>query len=191
MVNRIGPQTSVELPQAADANSGAAGKPARARDAVASESARAPENTPGVLKVEHAAGRIERNPQKLAEAAQEFESLLLAQILKTARESGSGGWLGAGEGHGMSSTMELAETQLARAMAEQGALGIGKLLASTVGPHAVRETGGAVQDAAENAGAIAERSVFEIRPGSAGERVAAATSEIPGRLVAPKPHATR
>jgi Rod binding domain-containing protein len=190
MMNRIGPHTSVELPETANPSSGAAGKPARARNAAA-ESTRAAENSPTVLKAETAAGRLEKDPQKLAQAAKEFESLLLAQILKTARESGSGGWLGSGEGHGMSSTMELAETQLAQAMAEQGALGIGKLLASSVSPHAVRGTHPAALDAVDKTAVIAERGVLEIRHGSPEEPVAAATSETPDRPVEPKLHAIR
>jgi Rod binding domain-containing protein len=74
-------------------------------------------------------GRTKNDPLKLKQAAQEFESLLLAQILRSVREAGSGGWLGSGENQEMSSTMELAEAQLSRAMAQSGALGITKLLA--------------------------------------------------------------
>ncbi|MEX2301135.1 MAG: hypothetical protein WD733_09375 [Bryobacterales bacterium] len=196
MMNPIGPHTSVELPEIVNASSAAGGKPPRAR-AAAGESSRIPESSLGVTRAESAAGRIENDPQKLAQAAKEFESLLLAQILKTARETGSGGWLGAGEGHGMTSTMELAETQLAQAMAEQGALGIGKLLASSVSPHAVHGTHtvrgahAAALDAAGKTAAIAERGVLEIRPGSPEEPLAAATSETPDRPVEPKLHAIR
>jgi flagellar protein FlgJ len=196
MMNPIGPHTSVELPEIASASSTAGETPSRARGAVG-ESARAAENPPAVLKTESAAGRIENDPQKLAQAAKEFESLLLAQILKTARESGSGGWLGAGEGHGMTSTMELAETQLAQAMADKGALGIGKLLASSVSPHAVRgahaarEAHASAHHALDKTALIAQRGVLEVRRGSPEEPLAAATSETPDRPVEPKLHAIR
>ena len=202
MMNRIGPHTSVELPEIANASNAAGAKPARAR-AAAGESSRLPESSPGATKTESAAGRIENDPRKLAQAAKEFESLLLAQILKTARESGSGGWLGAGESHGMSSTMELAETQLAQAMADKGALGIGKLLASSVSPHAVRGTHAvhgapaarealaSAHDAPDTTAVIAERGALEIRPGSPAEPVAAAPSETPDRPVGPRLHAIR
>lgn len=85
--------------------------------------------TAGLRKAGDAARRAGDDPGKLAQAAQEFESLLLAQILRMVREAGSGGWLGSGESQEMSSTMELAETQLARAMAQSGALGISKMFA--------------------------------------------------------------
>ena len=41
---------------------------------------------------------LSAKPENVREAAQQFESLLIAQLLKTARESGSGGgWLGTGD----------------------------------------------------------------------------------------------
>jgi hypothetical protein len=67
----------------------------------------------------------------------------------------------------MTSTMELAETQLAQAMAEQGALGIGKYLAREFTPHASPAT----------------------KPGE--QPVEAATSANPHQPIAPKPHASR
>lgn len=212
MINPIGPHTSVEIPQAANAAGRATGAPARSRDAALAGSETAPGKSAGVMKTADAAVRGEKNQQKLVEAAQEFEAVLLSQILKTARES-SGGWLGAGEGQGMTSTMELAETQLAQAMAEQGALGIGKYLAREFTPHAspgtkpslgIGPTGTnplpgintAVDGLAERAAAIAERIASGVKEGSvkdgSGEQpVAAATSANPHQLAAPKPHASR
>lgn len=186
MVNPIGPQTGVELPQGASESSRGVSTPGRAREAAgAGES----ESAASVLKAEEALAGAERNTQKLANAAQEFESLLLAQILKTARETGSGGWLGGGQSHGMSSTMELAEAQLARAMAESGALGIGKLLAGQVKPPS-SEAGAKARDAKE-AETIAKRGDPEISVEPLGERVAAETSGTPDRPVAPRLRASR
>jgi Rod binding domain-containing protein len=91
-------------------------------------------NPQALLEARDAGGGAEADTAKLPQAAQEFESLLLVQILRTARESGSGGWLGGGESQEMSSTLELAETQLARAMAQSGALGLTKLLAGELPP---------------------------------------------------------
>jgi len=36
-------------------------------------------------------------PSKIADASQQFEALMIGQLLKTARESSDGGWLGTGE----------------------------------------------------------------------------------------------
>lgn len=67
-------------------------------------------------------------PGKLHKAAQEFEALLVGQMLKSAREDGSEGWLGSGGSTGDDSAMEMAEAQLANALTASGGLG----LASTI-----------------------------------------------------------
>jgi Rod binding domain-containing protein len=69
-------------------------------------------------------------PGKLSEVAAEFESLLLTQILKSMRESSSGGWLGEEECQGNLVMVEFAEQQFARAMASQGGLGLADLVKS-------------------------------------------------------------
>jgi Rod binding domain-containing protein len=190
MIHRIGPQTSVEIPQAAQ-EAGRGPTPARSREAARAESAKTPESPAGLAKATDRAARGEVDQQKLVEAAQEFEALLLAQILKTARESGSGGWLGAGAGQGMTSTMELAETQLAQAMAEQGALGIGKLLARGFTPHPSLETKSAVEGATEAASVTAERGGPQIKAALPEPPAATPASKNPDPTVAPKPHAVR
>jgi Rod binding domain-containing protein len=123
----IGPRTSIEDPQTA---SEAAARPGweRSRDARGTPANAVLDNSPGLLKARET-GQAGRDAGKLRQAAEEFEALLLAQILQTVREAGSGGWLGSSESQQMSSTMELAETQLARAMAQSGGLGITKQLA--------------------------------------------------------------
>jgi Rod binding domain-containing protein len=68
---------------------------------------------------------------KLKEAAQEFEALLLAQVLKAARQPGEGGWLTSGSDQSSNTALEMAESQLARVLASRGVLGIDKLMAST------------------------------------------------------------
>lgn len=65
---------------------------------------------------------------KIDKAAKEFEALLIGQILKSARESGDGGWMGTDTGDADSSVVELAEQQLASALSSQGGLGLGKLI---------------------------------------------------------------
>jgi Rod binding domain-containing protein len=72
----------------------------------------------------------ERHPEdakRIADAARQFESLLIAQLLKSMRESG-GGWLGTGDDQAGAQAMELAEEQMARALAQQGGLGLAQLV---------------------------------------------------------------
>ena len=67
-------------------------------------------------------------PEKIADAAQQFESLLIAQMLRSGRESASGN-LGDEDTDSESSTMlDLAGQQFAQMLAKQGGLGLTRLL---------------------------------------------------------------
>ena len=68
------------------------------------------------------------DPKRIADAAQQFESLLIAQLLKSMRESGAGGWLGTGNDQAGAQAVELAEGQMAEALAKQGGLGLAHLV---------------------------------------------------------------
>lgn len=68
------------------------------------------------------------DPARIRTAAQQFEGLLLAQILRSAHEGGSG-WLGADSDSSSDCATDYAEEQLASAMAQQGGLGLAKLIA--------------------------------------------------------------
>jgi Rod binding domain-containing protein len=81
-----------------------------------------------------------KDPRELARAAEEFESLLLAQILRMVREAGSGGWLGSSGKQGVNPAMELAEAELARALARGGALGISQLVVKDLAPSSPDES---------------------------------------------------
>lgn len=72
----------------------------------------------------------DNDPERVHEAAKQFESLLLTQMLRSVREAGSAGWLGTGEDQAGGSAMELGEEQLAQALAEQGGLGLARLIVS-------------------------------------------------------------
>jgi Rod binding domain-containing protein len=74
------------------------------------------------------------DPAKVADAARQFEALLLAQLLRAARGSGEG-WLGAGEDASASSALELAEEQFAAALSAQGGLGLARLVVSGLEPR--------------------------------------------------------
>jgi Rod binding domain-containing protein len=66
---------------------------------------------------------------KAANAAGQFESLLIAQMLKSMRESESG-WLGTGEDSASDSAMAMAEEHFASAISAAGGLGLAKILNS-------------------------------------------------------------
>jgi peptidoglycan hydrolase FlgJ len=68
---------------------------------------------------------------KLRKAAEDFEGLLLGQMLQSIRESALGGWQ---ENHDQAGAvaLEMAETQLAQVMASQGGLGIARTLQASM-----------------------------------------------------------
>ena len=68
-------------------------------------------------------------PEKIRKAATDFEALLIAQMLKSAREAG-GGVTGDEdeEDETNSSVLELGEQQLAQVLANNGGLGIAKMV---------------------------------------------------------------
>ncbi|HKW98414.1 MAG TPA: hypothetical protein VJN43_11830 [Bryobacteraceae bacterium] len=67
------------------------------------------------------------DPAKIENAAKQFESLLIGQILKSMHEAGSAGWMGTSDSSA-DSAMELAEEQFAQAIASRGGLGLAKLI---------------------------------------------------------------
>jgi len=83
------------------------------------QSAVAPPPTPAIPK--------DGDPAKIQDAAQQFEALLLGQILETV--SKDGGWLGSGEDSASSCANGFAQEQLAGMMAQQGGFGLSKLIA--------------------------------------------------------------
>jgi flagellar protein FlgJ len=68
------------------------------------------------------------SPDKIENAAKQFESLLIGQILKSMHESGSASWLGTGDDQSGEAAMELAEEQFAQALASRGGLGLSRLI---------------------------------------------------------------
>jgi len=69
-------------------------------------------------------------PDKIKGAAEQFEALMIGQLLKTARESGSSsGWMGTGqEDEAGQTSIDMAEQQLASVMAKSGGLGLTKVI---------------------------------------------------------------
>ena len=69
------------------------------------------------------------DPDRARDAAQQFEALLMGQILRSARQGGSG-WLGSGEDSSAECATDFAEQQFAAALAHQGGLGLAALISS-------------------------------------------------------------
>lgn len=67
------------------------------------------------------------DPAKIRQSAQQFEALLIGQILHSAHD-GDSGWLGAGDDSSGSCATDFAEEQLAGAIAQGGGLGLAKLI---------------------------------------------------------------
>jgi peptidoglycan hydrolase FlgJ len=70
-------------------------------------------------------GKASDSPEKVHDAAAQFESLLVAQILRSVRESS--GWLGTHDST-TDCAMEMAEQQFATLLAQQGGLGLATLI---------------------------------------------------------------
>jgi Rod binding domain-containing protein len=74
-----------------------------------------------------AAPAASRDPDKVHDAAQQFEALLMGQILRSARQGGAG-WLGSGEDSSAECATDFAEQQFAAVLAQQGGLGLATLI---------------------------------------------------------------
>src|ERR1700752_3586486 len=72
-------------------------------------------------------GSKKDSPEEIHRAAQQFESLLISQILKSAHSEDEG-WLGTGDDQTASSAMGIAEEQLAQAISVRGGLGLSGLI---------------------------------------------------------------
>jgi flagellar protein FlgJ len=67
-----------------------------------------------------------RDPDRARDAAQQFEALLIGQLLRSARPAGSG-WLGSEDSSGECAT-DYAEQQFAAVLARSGGLGLTDLI---------------------------------------------------------------
>jgi Rod binding domain-containing protein len=77
-----------------------------------------------------------KNPAKLAEAATQFEALMITQMMKSARESSGDGWLSDGDETGEDTATGMAEEQFAQALAQSGGLGLAKMVIKTMSDQA-------------------------------------------------------
>lgn len=70
--------------------------------------------------------------RKIQKAAEDFEGLLIAQMLQSIRESALSAWQDKEQDSASSVALEMAESQLARTMAASGGLGIARTLTNSL-----------------------------------------------------------
>jgi flagellar protein FlgJ len=83
--------------------------------------------------------KSKNSPEKIKEAASQFEALLIGEVLKTAHESEGGGWLGTGEDQTAGAALGLADQFLAQTMAKNGGFGLAKTVAAGLAKRAASE----------------------------------------------------
>ena len=84
-------------------------------------------NVSGPIALHSGTTAKQDDPKRVHEAAQQFESFLIAQMLKSERESG-GSWLGTGDDEAGGTAVEMAEQEFAQALGKQGGLGLARLV---------------------------------------------------------------
>jgi peptidoglycan hydrolase FlgJ len=72
-------------------------------------------------------------PEKVRDAAQQFEALLIGQMLRSARQDGSG-WFSDGEDPSGEVATDYAEQQFATVLAQKGGLGLAGMIAKGLEP---------------------------------------------------------
>jgi Rod binding domain-containing protein len=70
-------------------------------------------------------------PRHVQQAGQQFEALLISQVLKMTHGE-DGGWLGSGEDSASSCAMGIAEESLAQSLAAQGGFGLAPLVTKSL-----------------------------------------------------------
>jgi Rod binding domain-containing protein len=68
------------------------------------------------------------NSKKIEDSAMQFEGLLIGQMLKSARESGSGSALGDDEDSSSETMLDVADQQFSQVLSNNGGLGLARLL---------------------------------------------------------------
>lgn len=70
----------------------------------------------------------EKGNSKIHDAAQQFEALMIGELMKSVRESSSDGWLGSGDSDSDDSALSMAEGQFASAISRAGGLGLTEMI---------------------------------------------------------------
>ena len=77
------------------------------------------------------AAKPKDSPDKIMNAAKQFESLLVAQMMKSMQDS-EGGWMGTGDDQSGSAAMEYGVEAFAQAISLNGGLGLAKMVAEGI-----------------------------------------------------------
>ncbi len=101
-----------------------------------------------------AAAAPQPKPAKVEDAAKQFEALMIAQLLKSARGSDDSSWMGTGDDQAGSIGVEMAEQEFARALASGGGLGLARLIAHGLAPAATSPASSDPPKAAEDTPAV-------------------------------------
>jgi Rod binding domain-containing protein len=80
------------------------------------------------LSTAPSAGPAGKPDPKIADAASQFEALLLTEMLKSAKESGSGDCMADSDDETGTSLAEMAQEQFAQALAKSGGLGFARMV---------------------------------------------------------------
>ena len=76
-----------------------------------------------------------KKQKQMESAAEQFESLMMGELLKAARQAGSdGGWMGTGDDEAGQTSLDMAEQQVANVMAKAGGLGMKKFILQNLHP---------------------------------------------------------
>jgi Rod binding domain-containing protein len=80
-------------------------------------------------------GQPEITKDAVATSAEQFEALLVAQMLRSMRETEGAGWMGGGEDQAGASLMEYAEQEISRVIAANGGFGLAKMVGESLTPR--------------------------------------------------------
>ena len=72
------------------------------------------------------AGR--KSPEQIKEVAQQFESLLIGEMLKSMKSPTGGGWLGTGDDQAGAALSDFAEQHVAQVLSQSGGFGLANLI---------------------------------------------------------------
>jgi len=91
-------------------------------------------------------------PSKIHDAAQQFEALMIGEMLKSVREASSDGWLGSGDSDASNSALGMAEGQFATAIAHGGGIGLASMIERSLTKQATQN----VKASSDDAGAVSK-----------------------------------
>lgn len=91
--------------------------------------------TAATVAAQQAQKEAKTDTSRLADAAKQFESMMIGQMLKSVRESSANGWMGSSESGSQLSAVEFGESQMAQAIAEGGGFGLAKMVLNSFGAN--------------------------------------------------------